>query len=167
MAKPRQWYLQPLIYVIFCAPIFYLSDSPAYQYLQPGQAELKLAFKHAAQRKEECRSRSREELQKMAPNMRKAKDCSRERSDMLVELLLNGNVIATKVFPPPGLHRDGSAYVYAKFPLPVGNHLLTIRMRDSVRDEGFDYKAERDVSLVEGQSLVVGFDGAANKFIFY
>ena len=162
-----QWFLQALIYILFCAPLYYYSNSPTHYYLEINQAEVKLAFKHAAKRKEKCRKRTRKELAKLAPNMRRAQECTRERSLLLVELLLDGNLLAKKSFTPPGLHNDGSAYVYAKFPVPIGSHHLSIRMRDSNRDEGFDYTEEKQFTFKSGASLVIGFDGAAKHFIFY
>lgn len=163
----RQGFLQVVAYGVFCALLLYFSTSPPYHYLKPGQAEVKLAFKHAAKRKEACRKRSQEELMRLAPNMRRPQECSRERAPLLVELLLDGNLAATETFIPPGIHKDGTAYVYAKFPLPAGDHLLTVRMRDSNRTEGFDYAADRKVVLESGQSLVIGLDGTVGRFIFY
>lgn len=167
MANSLRWFFQAIAYTVFCAFIAYFSTSPGFQYLEPGRAELKVAFKHAAKRMEECRERSREELMAMAPNMRRPKECSRKRAPILVELLLDGSTLAKKTFMPPGIKDDGTAFVYAKFPIPDGNHMLSIRMRDSNRNEGFDYVEDKEITTKTSQSLVIGFDGAANRFIFY
>ncbi|MBF0107992.1 MAG: hypothetical protein HQL76_02285 [Magnetococcales bacterium] len=167
MPRSIQWPLQAVFYTAFFTLVYIFSVSPGYHYLEPGRAELKLAFKHAAQRMEACRERSREELQRLAPNMRKPKECSRKRAPLLVELLLDGNILASKTFPPPGIQDDGTAYVYAKYPIPDGDHRLSIRMRDSNRSEGFDYVEEKQIVTRTSTSLVIGFDGAANRFIFY
>ncbi len=103
----------------------------------------------------------------LAPNMRGSKVCSRERSSLLVSLLLDGNRLAKKVYPPPGIHGDGSAYVYEKYSLPAGEHLLTIQMRDTKRTEGYDHTLESRVTFEPSQALVIGFDGSKNGFIFY
>ncbi len=167
MSGPLRYLAQVVIYTLFCAVIYYLSTDPVYYYLQPDQAELKLAFQHAAQRKEKCRKRTREELMKLPPNMRRAKECSRARAPLTVKLLLDGDLLAEKTFNAPGLHDDGAAYVYTKFPLPAGEHQLSVRMIDSVREEGYDYAADRRVALKPGQALVVGFNHESKKFIFY
>lgn len=167
MINLGKWLLQAVAYMLFFAVVGYFSTEPAYTYLPEGQAELKLAFKHAAKRQEKCRKRSHEELMQLAPNMRAANACSRQRSPLLVELLLDGNRLAKKVYTPPGLHGDGAAYVYEKFSLPSGEHLLTIHMRDTIKTEGYDHTLEKRVMFESSQALVVGFDGSKNGFIFY
>ena len=42
-------------------------------------AQIRLSFVHGGDRAEPCRRRTREELEKLAPNMRKPLECSRRR----------------------------------------------------------------------------------------
>lgn len=158
---------QAVAYALFMSVVGFLSTEPGYTYLLDDQAELKLAFKHAAQRREKCHKRTHKELMKLAPNMRGANKCSRERSPLLVSLLLDGNELANKVYPPPGIHGDGSAYVYEKFSFPAGEHLLTLHMRDSTRSEGYDYTTQKRILFKPSQALVIGFNGSTKEFFFY
>ena len=158
--------LQLSSYTVFCLIIFYLSTEPAYNYLEEGQAEIKLAFKHASKRVHACVKRSRKELLKLPPNMRKSNDCPRERAVVSVDIKLDGKTIATEMFTPPGLHKDATVFAYSKLPLPAGEHKLSVGMRDSARTEGYDYFLEEHMSIKTGQAVVVGFDGTSNKLTF-
>ncbi|MBF0152383.1 MAG: hypothetical protein HQL64_01395 [Magnetococcales bacterium] len=167
MRRMGSYLFQAVAYGLFCWVIYYFSTSPAYHYLKKGDAELRLAFKHTAALREPCRKRTPEELQNLPPNMRTPMLCSRERSPVIVELEMDGKVLARSTFPPPGLHDDGSAFVYAKFPVPSGNHLLTVRMDDSVATPGFEFQVSQQQELQAGQLLVIGFDDTAQTFTFH
>lgn len=158
--------IQVVAYLLFFGVIYFLSNSPAYYYLQPGQAEIKLAFKHTSQRVQECHKRTQEELMKLPPNMRRPQDCPRNRAPIYIELLLDDQFLATRTFVSPGLSHDMATFVYAKFALPAGRHKLTVRMRDSIRTEGFDYADETTRDWVPGQAIVIGFKKVTEEFTF-
>ncbi|GAB0057393.1 hypothetical protein SIID45300_01720 [Candidatus Magnetaquicoccaceae bacterium FCR-1] len=158
--------VQFIAYACFFGVIFVLSTSPAYEYLKPGQAEVKLAFKHTSQREEPCQEITPEELQKLPPNMRKPKNCPRKRAPIYIELLLDDNFLATRTFIPPGVSQDMSTFVYAKFSLPAGEHKLTVRMRDSARtDNGFDFIEETRRDWRPGQGIRIEFDESVDRFV--
>ncbi|MBF0383198.1 MAG: hypothetical protein HQL69_19420 [Magnetococcales bacterium] len=158
--------LQGIAYTVFCLIIFYLSTAPAYNYLQPDQAEIKLAFKHASQRLYACKKLTRAELKKLPPNMRKPKDCPRERAIVQVIINLDGKKIADEKFVPPGLHQDATVFAYSKLPLPIGDHVLSVEMRDSGREEGHDYAKQEHISITPGQAVVIGFDSVNQELTF-
>ncbi len=79
MNKVASYALQGVCYAAFMGVVWYFSTSPAYEHLPPGQAVVKLSLQHAGQRKQACRERSAEELAKLAPNMRAATVCPREK----------------------------------------------------------------------------------------
>lgn len=166
MNKFVQIPLQIAAYTFFCLIIFYLSTDPKYNYLNPDQAEIKLAFKHASKRVHDCVKRTSKELLKLPPNMRKANDCPRERALVKVIIKLDDQQIADKVFTPPGLHRDATVFAYDKIPLPVGKHKLAVFMIDSARTEGHDYSKEELIDIKPGQALVVGFDSVNSGLTF-
>lgn len=158
---------QAVAYGLFCSVVAYWATDPVYSYLPADRAEIKLAFKHAAQRREKCHKRTHEELMKLAPNMRGANRCSRQRSPLLIELLVDDRPLAKTVYPPPGIHEDGSAYVYEKYRVSLGKHRLTLRMRDTMRTTGYDHRLTQEIVVEAGQALVIGFDGSKNGFVFY
>ncbi|MBF0611358.1 MAG: hypothetical protein G8345_04000 [Magnetococcales bacterium] len=167
MADVVRYLFQAVFYLCFCALVYALSVWPPYQYLRPDQGEIKISFKHSGQHVEPCRELSKEELMKLPPNMRKATKCSRERSPLQLELLLDGKLLAKRSYRPSGLSRDGASFVYAKFPVPAGSHRLTIQMNDSVREPDSRLAGEKQLKLTPGQALVIGFDSVDKTFTFH
>lgn len=156
---------QLALYVPLMALIGYFSTEPRFSAIAPGQALVRVSFIHAAQRKSPCRERSPAELAKLAPNMRAALDCPRERADVLIELELDGAVVLRRNVRPSGLQRDGNGALYARLPVPAGRHHIAARLRD--RAEGdFNYLADKDVSLDAGGVLLIDFNANQGGFLF-
>jgi len=156
---------QLLLYVPLMALIGYFSTQPRFSVLGENEALVRLSFIHAAERKEPCRQRSAEELAKLAPNMRAAQDCPRERAPLLVELEVDGSVVLRREVPPSGLKRDGNATVYHRLPIPAGTHRVVARLRDRP-GEGFNYEKEHTVELAPGRVLLIDFNAAKGGFVF-
>jgi len=119
----------------------------------------------AAERLRECRERSPEELAKLAPNMRAALDCPRERAPLHVELELDGVVVYRREARPAGVQRDGAAAVYHRMTVPAGKHRLIARLRDRPQGD-FNYVREEALELAPGASLVIDFSAAQGGFVF-
>jgi len=100
---------QLALYVPLMALIGYFSSQPRFTVVPGNAALVRLSFVHAAERLRECRERSPEELAKLAPNMRAALDCPRERAPLHVELELDGVVVYRREARPAGVQRDGAA----------------------------------------------------------
>ena len=156
---------QLLLYVPLMALIGYFSSYPRFTQVGEGQALVRLSIVHGTQRVQACRERTPEELAKLAPNMRAALDCPRERAPMLVELEFDGHVVVRRSATPSGLQRDGAAAVYHRMHVPSGRHRLVARLRDRV-EEGFNYERETTLELAPGASLVVDFNAAQGGFVF-
>jgi hypothetical protein len=165
MARPLRYLGQGAAYLLLALAIGFLSDSPAYTHFPPDKALVKLSLAHGA-RKEECRRRTPEELAKLPPNMRRPLECSRERLPVTVELLLDGTLLYHGVLPPTGLAGDGPSRAYQRFAVPPGRHELVARLRDSDRDDGFDYQRTATIDLAPAQSLAIDFRAEIGGFIF-
>jgi hypothetical protein len=157
---------QGIVYAVFAVTVWYFSAAPAYTYLESGKAVIRIAFAHAANPVSECRTRSREELMKLAPNMRQPRVCPRERVPIHLELDLDDERMLQAVLPPSGLSGDGSARFYRIFRVPAGAHRISVRLRDSTRATGFDYQVTRDVNLKAGQNFSIDFKAPMGGFIF-
>ncbi len=156
---------QLVLYVPLMALIGYFSTEPRFSAIGPDDALLRVSFIHAAQRKHECRRRTAEELAKLAPNMRAALDCPRERADLLVELELDGTTVLRREVKPAGFQRDGNAVLYQRLAVPAGRHRIVARLRD--RAEGnFNYVKEQTVELAAGRVLLIDFNAAQGGFLF-
>ena len=156
---------QALLYAAFVAVIGYLSTSPAYQHLAPGEALLKLSLTHAGARKEACRQRSAEELAKLAPNMRAQSVCPRERVPVTVEVTLDDAPLFRVVASPSGFSKDGASTIYRRIPVAAGRHRIGARLADNPAGE-FTFAHAATVDLAPGRVIVIDFDPAQGGFVF-
>jgi len=166
MPSVPQYVGQFIAYTLFAMVIGYFATQPAYTHLGPDDALIKLSFSHAGAHIRECRKLTQQELEQLPPNMRRPTDCPRERLPLQIELQLDGKIIYRDALPPSGLASDGAATAYQKFPVPAGTHHLVARLRDSRRDDGFDYEKAIDVSLAPQQNFVIDFRPELGGFLF-
>jgi hypothetical protein len=156
---------QAVLYAAFVAVIGYLSTSPAYVHLPPGEALLKVSLTHAGQRKEACRERSAEELAKLAPNMRAQTVCPRERVPVTVEVMLDDTPLFLVVAPPSGLAKDGASTIYRRVPIAAGVHRIGARLADDPSG-AFTFTREATIDLAAGRVVVIDFDPVQGGFVF-
>ena len=157
--------LQVPAYAAFAVLVGYCSSAPRYRHLQPGVAVVKLSLSHAGERKEVCRERTPEELAKLAPNMRAALDCPRERSDVAVELEMDGVVILRAARRAGGLRHDLPATIYRRLEVPAGTHVFRARLADTAAGD-FRHVGEARIDLAPARVLVVDFDASLGGFQF-
>jgi len=157
--------LQVPAYAAFAAFVGYFSAAPAYQHLAPDRAVVKLSFSHAGERKVECRRRTPEELAKLAPNMRAQLDCPRERSDLLMEVEMDGKPLYRIAVRPGGLRNDLPSTVYRRLEVPAGRHTFRTRLADTASGE-FRHHGEATVDLAPGRVLIIDFIASKGGFAF-
>lgn len=148
------------------AIVGYLSSNPVYRQVPPGMAQIKLSFAHGAARKEDCRRLTPKEIAALPANERRPNTCSRERIPLHVQLILDGELLYDDLLEATGLSNDGPARTYRKFLVPAGDHVVTARLKDSKRENGFDYEATREVTLVSHQNFAIDFKADAGGFQF-
>ena len=157
--------LQAFNYAVFMAIVWYFSSSPAVRLLDDDESVLTIAFAHAGQLREPCRRLSQQELDQLAPNMRRLEDCPRERSPVTVEARLDETLIYRKTLDPPGLFEDGGVDVFFSTRIPAGRHRLSLAMNDSLRVEGFNYRLHQEVDIAPARVLLVSFAGERGFFL--
>ena len=157
--------LQAVCYGAFVAVVGYFSTSPAYVHLPPDEALVKLSLQHAGQRKLPCRERTAEELAKLAPNMRAAQICERERAPVAIAVEMDGKPLFTIVAPPTGLSRDGASTVYRRVAVPAGEHRFVAKLSDTV-DGNYRFVGDRTIDLKPGRVLVIDFDPKEGGWLF-
>jgi len=163
--KAIRFLAQLALYAPLMAILGYFSTEPRFSAVSPDEALVRVSFIHATQRREACRERSAEELAKLAPNMRAALDCPRERSPLLVEIELDGKVVLRREAEPSGLRRDGNVAVYERMALPAGRHRIVARLRDRP-EGGFNFVKDDTVELVGGRVLIIDFNTERGGFVF-
>ena len=67
---------------------------------------------------------------------------------------------------PSGLWKDGESVVYQRLPVTAGSRELVIKMRDSDRQQGFDFSNQGQFELQQNQHLVIEFDTEKKTFVF-
>jgi len=166
MPKPLQYVGQGLFYLLFVAVIGFFSSSPAYTHLPPDETLIKLSFSHAGQHKGACRERTPEELAKLPPYQRKVTTiCPRERSDVVVELEMDGKQLYHVLLKPAGFSRSGNSNIYRRIPVKAGIHTLKARLKDGEGDD-FNFVREETVNLAAGRIMVIDFKAETGGFIF-
>lgn len=158
--------VQLAAYVAFAVLVGYLSASPDYRYASASAATIKLSLSHAADRVEPCVQLTPQEVAELAPNMRQAQRCERERLPLAVELEVDGQVLISVVAAPTGLWNDGPSPVYERRELTPGRHRITARLRDTARNDGWDYSRSEDVVLEAGRYFTVTFKAETGGFNF-
>ncbi len=158
LPQPMRYVLQAFNYAIFIALVWYFSSAPAIRILADDEAVLTIAFAHAGQLRGPCRRLSQEELNQLAPNMRKLEECPRERSPVRIEAELDGEPIYRDSLAPPGLFGDGGVDIFYSRKIPAGTYELALRMNDSVRIDDFNHALRQRVTIEPGRILLVGFD---------
>lgn len=166
MIKMTRFIGQFIAYALFALVVGYFATQPSYTHLDPDKALIKLSFSHAGAHRQECRVLTQEDLERLPPNMRRPMDCPRERRPLLVELELDGEILYRDELPPSGLAGDGASTAYRKFPVAAGSHQLVARLRDSRREEGFDYVKSAEVTLAPQQNFVIDFRPEFGGFLF-
>jgi len=142
------------------------SNAPAYRQVPDDVGVIKLSFSHQADRSQECRRRTPEELAKLPPNMRRPMDCPRARRGLFAELTIDGEVVFSEDLPPSGLAKDGPSQVYRRFVVPAGRHAIVARLRDTPRTTGFDHERVETVTVAPGQSLALDFRPEHGGFVW-
>lgn len=149
--------LQAINYSVFMALIWYFSSSPSFRQLEEDEAVLTIAFSHVGEAREPCRERTTEELMALPPNMRAPMECSRERSPVIIEALLDGSPIYMHTAEAPGFFKDGGVDIYQSVKVLAGKHYLEIKMDDSIRKKGFNHVFEKELMIKPAQILLVDF----------
>jgi hypothetical protein len=156
-------------FVVLAASVAFVaafSDGPAYRQVPPGTGVVKFSFSHQADRSQECRRRTPEELAKLPPNMRRPMECPRARRPIFAELAIDGVVVFSEALPPSGFAKDGPSQVYRRFVVPAGRHAVTARLRDTPRVSGFDHERSETVTVAPGQSLALDFRPEHGGFVW-
>lgn len=157
---------QVVVCALLGAPLAYCSVAPRYAALAADQAVISLSLSHAAPPKHRCEPLSPEELARLSANMRRPRNCPRERWPVAVELIVDGQPLYAATHPPAGLWDDGPSTVYERFRVPAGVKVLTVRLRDSGRREGYDFERTAQIELRSRQNFVIDFRAEAGGFSF-
>lgn len=157
---------QALLYGAFAICVGYFSVAPTYDYADPGIATIKLSLSHAANRVEECVKLTPQQINERASKGLPLNECGRERLPVTVELEIDGARALLVTAAPSGLWNDGPASVYERLDVAPGTHRVTVRLRDSARQQGWDYERTESVTLSPGRYFTISFRAETGGFGF-
>ena len=157
---------QALLYGAFALCVGYFSVAPSYDYADPGVATIKLSLSHAANRVEECVKLTPQQINERAAKGLPLNECGRERLPVTVELEIDGARALLVTAAPSGLWNDGPASVYERLDVAPGTHTVTVRLRDSARQQGWDYERSESVTLSPGRYFTISFRAETGGFGF-
>ncbi len=166
MPEPRLLLGQIVSFALFAIVLGYFSNAPSYTYHDPKMALIMVSFSISSDHKGKCRRLSPEEIAALAPNMRRPMDCPRGRVPVHVEITMDGKSILNKSYTPTGLSKDGAASIYESIPVKPGQHHIIARLRDSVREDGFDYESDIAIDLDPKELFVIDFRKELGGFYF-
>ena len=146
--------------------IGWFATRPAYGLLDRDQAMVKLSFSHPGQPLKPCKRYTPDELAKLPFAERRPTTCERGRWPVYVEFDLDGRRMHAGTYQPAGVWDDGPSTVYARFRVPAGKHVASVRVRDSGRASGFDFATTTRVTVTPGENFVIDFRGKENAFSF-
>ena len=158
--------VQTGLYVAFAAIVGYLSIAPTYQYADPELAVIKLSLSHAADRVDECVELTPDEINARALKGESLSNCGRERLPLRIEVDVDGETVIGLTAEPSGLWSDGPASVYERMAIAAGTHTISVRLRDSARESGWDYEQTESVDLSPGRYLTITFRADNGGFAF-
>ena len=164
MIKALRFLLQIALYGAFAVVIGWLSIFPPFRYASENMATIKVSLSHATERIEPCVKLTPEDMAKLAPNMQQPLRCERARLPLTIEIDIDGTSAVQLEAQPSGLWSDGSASVYERFDVAPGKHLITARLRDSARTDGWDYTYSEDVVLEPARYFTISFKPETGGF---
>jgi ferredoxin/coenzyme F420-reducing hydrogenase delta subunit len=166
LALPWRALGQAMVCVLVAAPLAYCSVAPRYEALAADKGIISLSLSYAGPTKERCEPLSPEELAQLPANMRRPRNCPRERWPIRVELIVDGQSLHAATHSPAGLWNDGPSTVYQRFGVPAGTKVVTVRLRNAGRAEGYDFERTASLELKPRQNLVIDFRADAGGFSF-
>jgi hypothetical protein len=166
MLKLLRGFLQLVAYAAFAGTLGYFSFWPRYNYASPELATIKVSVSHATGHVKPCVRLTPQQIAELPPNMRRAEKCERKRLPMIMEVEVDGDIMLWIEAEPSGLWGDGPASVYERFELVPGAHVVTTRLRDTDRSDGWDYVRSDQVILRQGRYFTVTFRAENEGFVY-
>ena len=166
MHSVLQYIGQILFFALAAVFTGYFASMPVYHQVPEDMAQIKLSFAHGGARKVDCRRLTSKEIAALPARERRPNTCARERIAVRVQLLVDGEIVYDDELQPTGLSGDGPARTYRKFPVSPGPHTLVARLRDSKREDGFDYETTQQVTLTPWQNLAIDFKADKGGYKF-
>ena len=166
MSSLTRGLLQIPAYAVFAISVGYFSFWPRYQYAAPDRATVKVSVSHATKHIKPCVLLTPQQIAELPPNMRRRESCERKRLPLTMEVEIDGDIMLSVQADPSGLWGDGPASIYERFEVDPGMHLVTTRLRDTDRANGWDYSHTEELMLHQGRYFTVTFKAETGGLVY-
>lgn len=162
--------LGAVLAVGFAGGVAWLSSAPT-TYATAEDATLRLSWRAPGVRLEECRRRTEEELERLAPHMRTPEVCSRRLADYELRVDLDGVGAIRDTVRAGGARGDRPLYVYRDLAVRPGRHALAVEFaalvpEGSVVGDGTNrYSFEDVVDVAAAEVALVTIDGEGSTLV--
>ena len=112
------------------------------------EAVIRLSWRTAPVRIEECRTLTEDELSRIAPHMRRPEECTGGFADYELRLEVDGDIIQFDTLQPSGLRQDRPVYVFSDYLVDPGTYEISVT-----------FSALVPVGMVEGAAAPLHWDG--------
>jgi hypothetical protein len=102
-----------------------------------GEAMLRLSWRLRGARIEQCRQRTPEELEALAPHMRSPEVCVGANASYELNVKLDGREVVRDTVHPGGVRADRPVYVFQELRVSPGTHLVEVKLA-AILPEAFD-----------------------------
>ncbi len=109
---------------------------------EPDRALLRLSWRVLGARIEECRPRTAEELEALAPHMRTPETCVGRNADYALHVEIDGAIAVADTLSPAGVRGDRPVYVLEDISVAPGSHDVRVGFAALVPGETPDQEAE-------------------------
>ena len=155
-----------VFYALFMAVVGLFSAWPEMRVLGDHEAIVSVSFSLAGERIGVCRQFTQEELNELAPNMRRPADCPRERHPVRVEISANDKILYSDTLLPSGIWSDGESYAYQRIVIDGGEYHLVMKLDNSGNEAAFRYTQSANVTIAPGRNFVIRFNQLSKHFEF-
>lgn len=151
-----------LVAALFAAPLLLLSDAPA---LLPRSdtPELVVSIKYRPDEVRECRPMSDAERASTPKHMqsRDGKICERNLPDARLSVLVDGEEVVQRTYPPRGLSKDGPSIGTETIPVEPGQHTIKARIGHSAEPDAWTEEWEGSIDFQPGRREVILYENQA------
>jgi hypothetical protein len=150
--------------------IAWLSRAPT-RYARGDDALLRLSWRLDGARAEECRRRTEEELQALAPHMRTAEVCTGRILSYELNVDLDGAALVRDTIDPGGARGDRPVYVYRDVPLSSGRHAVSVEFRAMVPETfgpselPLEYRFESELDIFPTEVALITTDPSGSALV--
>lgn len=123
-----------------------------------GPPELIFSLKHYGQLVEDCRPLSEEERANQPIHMQRDEICDRRRSQVIVEVEVDQEVIHRSIESPGGISGDGPAVTLDRLEVAPGRREVTVRIADDGDDQHWNFEGRWTLDLDDGGRRSILFD---------